>query len=477
MTESSSNSPLLVADHDLCILREVETLLGCDPQALATAEGELRGTLEQLRQQPGDLELRDRAHQQAWNVLEEWSLLRAGLDGDLPLEQIGRWTISSTEGLWVDCGLVHTGMIREKFEPQQLGVRISSLFRVPPDSSLQLGSLSRWLQQDYRARLGVDDHLEYERLTAATQGLLTEARATVEGIQGQLRQFLSAQEHGETLVSTQVKVEELLPYQARIALLGRTSSQRDHGNRRVHMKVTEVVRRLQQQIADGLGAYNLRKHYQELYSELLARSMELLRAEDQQAEHEARGPMAPDVGSTACRAAMRASLDELRRLLCEVTRTAEFCPPPIILEHLPRLGARQLAEQIDAVLEACPRLRIARQEDWYDLPMLLLLPGSGNAIYDRESDLLLCTPFPTEVRMQAVVSALAQAILAREPDFKAGYGRQCGSEADGAKSTDEAFRRDFQHWVEGDFRQRRNLSRDAHKWFHYNLVVRRHPPR
>lgn len=456
-------------------VRKVRTL------ALSEMEDRFLATLQELRERPHDLELHDRSQSEAWQVVREWSLARAAADRYLPVEEIGHWVLTTQESLWVDRGFAHPGLVQEKnVDQNQLLWLVSSLFETEGHPFLEVASLTDFLQGRFRERLGVERQLESEQQWQSANGALTQLREQLSQEQAVYRQFIRDADVGPDIRTLHDKLVELAPHLARLTQLTRKGGVRDAASRRAQLKVFETARRLQHDISSSLGAYRAKKQLETMQRDFVALHMELLEREAdlKQLAQELGfdGEGIPAINKARCVDAMEAALTEALELLRVVSKTPSFCPPPFLMEHVPRLTAKLVAEKLDGILENCPRLARLTERGWAKPPRVLILPGVGNACFDVKSGEVLASIFPLESRLQSISGALGEGFLHQEPMLWSGYAKAKKLERAPDRTLRESFRRDFRSWVEADRRGRTSLEREVQKWFKYEFVDRKARP-
>ncbi|MEM7164088.1 MAG: hypothetical protein AAF581_01415 [Planctomycetota bacterium] len=446
--------------------------------AMTDAYTKLAGTVEALRADRDNIELRDLMQQEAWDVTQAWCRHRALEDAGKSSRDIGSWALGGPEMLWVNCGLLDPALLKEFHEPDVLEMDLARLFRVTGgENEFQVWWFSRYLIDRYRERLGVEEHVRLQEKLEKARAHVTTSRRDMAVSVADSREFLSEHTNGDAeLQAKHGKLEVMLPFQAKMTALGKGGGVKDRGTHRVHMKVTEATRTLLQAIDDRLGVYKLKREFAALYSESLSRTITLVQAE----ADERIAADALDAGGGAhfqakaedCLDAIEQSFDDVRSLASRIADTPQFVAPPFVLEHLPRVDARMAAESFDDVLEACPRFKVSVSEAERP-PRLLLLPGVGNAIYDKKAREIVATLYPTESRQTSLIGAIGESFLVDDEPTRNSYQRLRGLESNSSKAFSDAFQRDFFQWVTTDWQTRRNLTKEVHKWFHHNFIIRR----
>ncbi|MGE3164550.1 MAG: hypothetical protein AB7O52_06575 [Planctomycetota bacterium] len=446
-----------------------------DSASLAVAEERLHTTALRLAESRADLYLRDRLQEEAWTVLTEWAASRSIADAGLPFEQVGRWTLSTRERLWLDAGLLDPRLVRELPGSAGLSQALATLFE-PTSAGVQLVPLSVYFLERYRGLLRLTERVEEDVAWANCDRQLRATRSQIERLLIERAELL-AKVVSDTVPGAVQALDQLLPHLARITCLNREGGSRDPRSRRAQMKAVARARRLTHTVLQGIPVYRHRKRFETLQAELLKLRIDVLTAESQTRELSASratplGPAESSVDAEECREAAVKAVASVQRLLRTVSRTPTFCLPPFVLEHMPRVSAEVINGKLGKICALCPRIEHAIDKRWYPDMRVLLLPGVGHPLFSPETREILTPLFPLESNLHALTGVMGEAIFRADENLAESYSHFRRGETPDERGLLEAFHRDFVAWVENDGRGRNANERKTQRWFRENLVER-----
>lgn len=447
--------------------------------AMHTAYEKIVATANALRADRDNIELRDRIHTEAWELTEAWCMHRAKDDAGKDASEIGSWALAGAEQLWINTGLLDPALLQEFNEPDIVEMDLARmLLPIGGEDDCEIWHFSTYLLDCYRRRLGVGEHMRLQQKLEAARKVVAAARRALAACVADSREFLADNTNSDPeVLAKHGKLEVMLPFQAKMTALGQGGGGlKDRGTHRAHMKVTEATRTMLHAIEGRLGIYKLKKDFGVHYSEMLKRTIVLVEAEYGERlvtdEMAACGGLHFEVNGSDCLRAIEHSVGQLRQLAVRLADTPQFIAPPFVMEHLPRVNTKTATECFAEVIEACPRFKVATTEATH-APRILLLPGVGNAIFDKESKEIVATLYPIEARQTSLVGAIGESFLVDDHSTRTSYQRLRNLDSNSGKAFTDAFHRDFYTWVKTDWQARRNLTKEVHKWFHHNFIVRR----
>ncbi|MFN0059933.1 MAG: hypothetical protein ACKVX7_15860 [Planctomycetota bacterium] len=413
------------------------------PAELQRACQQLDRLADEWRRGAARPELRDQAHEALWCVLAAWSSARAAAEAEQPPETLGNWALTPAEALLVNAGFVYSCFCADRVAPVALLEALAPFAtRETTTTEYPIICASSYLLERLRVHLGINRRLVEHDQSAALSDEVARANEHIAKTRTELHALLDEHPATRELLPQQRQLDELQPAVSRLTALGRQGGV-DAQQRRLQMKVFETARRLTLAISTAINSYDRRKRY-EMLTNAIAEATIVLQARDD----ELRKLSAPleTISPRIARERMKQALSDLRAAMGKISQTSGAQPPPYILEHLPRLTPDSVLGLWQRFVGACPRF--ARHAASQAPPRILLLPGVGNAVYQRESDEVLAAIFPTEVRLQAIFSALVEAYWLRDAQVRTEYVQAKKLDSLGEAGVLASFRKDCLIWID-----------------------------
>ncbi|MEE8142250.1 MAG: hypothetical protein V3T77_04050 [Planctomycetota bacterium] len=430
--------------------------------------------VEELLPNRSDSELRQKTNEALWQVVCAWGEERAAADAKRPLSKVGHWELGEEENFLVNCGYLNLKLYQDALSAEDLHKRLAQFSDTDPKETLPILFLSDLLIESYREHLCVEAMLEIHAEKAVAEQRVQDEIMCLEQLEEEQRLLLEQETEQSVIQPLQEKLEQLLPHLARVTQRFRTGGAGRHENN-VLRKVLGTSRKITQRILYLMKHYTSRKCFEDLQSRRIQQMIRFqeaeLHADAVSAESEEKNR---PITVSVCQESVAECLKLIRTKLALVSRTPQDIPPPYILEHTPRLPPKEIVRIWKEILKACPRFEIAHKEGWYDTPRVVILPGTGNPIYDTASGDVLATLFPLEVLVHSIIGALGEAYLRREREIREEYRLLKWKQSEPTdEELQELFHKDFILWVVSESQGQRAMEPKVAQWFHRVFVLRR----
>jgi hypothetical protein len=340
---------------------------------------EVYSATERGKDRVRDNALRDGINTIAWQLAETivWARI-CGTSGS-GSERVAASSVSLEERLFVDVGFVGE---------EVCGVPRTELARPSPETGDQIPKIE--LMHDYVNSVAGEIFKAFERdnlrrMIAAKEHEVQSCAAMVEQVQREHDLLLRSMTQQERLFELQRRIDQLLP------LLGQTkitpSRQHTQDTLRQEKKLIEGWNRLRNGQNELIETYKERKDLTDSHNQCFGAMVALKKAERETVElreqYEARARETERFTDQDVASKLHQEFSSLRRILRRANKQDAKAVPQFYLESRPVWLPRDVSTLLTEILEWDKRMGSAWAGGKWAMPRLLVIPGTGSAVYDK----------------------------------------------------------------------------------------------